>query len=150
MKVDLSAEGFREIDNLLADLEKAVAKPIVKRALTEQLKPVADMANALWSGADDRAFSVSTKARHASRAVRTGSSVTVYTGATKFAPHAHLLEYGTAPRYHKSGKYVGAVAPQPVLWPAWEANKDAVLQGLAEEIRNQIIAAAERRVKRGR
>lgn len=149
MKADFKVDGLRDLENILATLPKATAKPVIRRALTEKLKPVADMANALWPGADDTAFGVSTRLKNGRRAPETAAgAVTVYVGATQSAPHAHLREFGTEPRFHKSGKFVGAVSPQPVLAPAWEANKGAILSGLAAEIRSQLDALIARRASR--
>jgi HK97 gp10 family phage protein len=42
------------------------------------------------------------------------------------APHAHLVEYGTTERFHKSGKSVGAAKQQPFFRPAWDESKGQV------------------------
>lgn len=150
MKAGLEIEGLRELDNNLAALPKATAKAVVRRGLTEQLKPVADMANALWPGADDSAFAVSSKLKRGQPQPDTASgAVTVYVGSTRAAPHAHLREWGTAPRYHKSGKFVGAVAPVPSLGPAWDAHRAQILQGLAATLWEEMKATLARRAARG-
>ncbi|UWS05631.1 hypothetical protein K4K94_07885 [Phaeobacter inhibens] len=150
MKTLLKMEGLRELDNDLAALPKAVSKPVVRRALAKQLQPVAEMANYLWPGADDSAFAVSSRLKNGQPQPDVGSSaVTMFVGATRSAPHAHLREWGTEPRYHKSGKYVGAVAPTPSLTPSWEAYKGDILQGLAAEIRGELEATLSRRAERG-
>lgn len=143
-------DGFQEIDNALSTLPNVTRKAVVRRALIKQLQPVADMANALWPGADDSAFAVSPKLKSTQGFPDVAqSAVTLFVGSTSSAPHAHLREWGTAPRYHKSGKYVGAVAPMPSLTPAWDANKDKVLQGLADALRAELEATLARRAKRG-
>jgi len=70
----------------------------------------------------------------------------MFVGST--APHAHLVEFGTGPRYQANGKYVGIMTPDPFLRPAWDANKDEVLANLATAIREEIEKALDRRVSR--
>ncbi|WP_197919315.1 hypothetical protein [Thiosulfatihalobacter marinus] len=148
MRAEFSIAGLREIDNVLAALPKATSKAVVKRALRNQLLPVADMANGFWPGADDDVFQVSLKLKSGQpRPDVPQSAVTMFVGTSK--RQAHLLEWGTAPRYHKSGKYVGAVAPQPMLTPSWEAHKDNILNGLVDELRREIDATIARRARRG-
>lgn len=138
------------MDNILAELPKATAKATVERALAVQLQPVADMANSLWPGADDTAFAVSRNLKRSQqRPEVSATTVTMFVGATRSAPHAHLLEWGTEPRFHESGKFVGAVAPAPMLAPAWEAHKEQVIRGLADALRAEIQATIARRAKRG-
>lgn len=50
------------------------------------------------------------------------------------APHAHIIEYGTGPRYHADGKYVGSSPPDPFLRPAFEEEWKTALEGLESEI----------------
>ena len=150
MKASFKVEGLREIDNALAALPKATSKAVVRRALAKELQPVADMANGLWPGADDSAFAVSSKLKRGQPELELGANaVRVFVGSTKSAPHAHLLEWGTEPRYHKSGKYTGAVPPTPMLTPSWEAHKGRILEGLAASLRDELEATLARRAKRG-
>lgn len=150
MKASFKVDGLREIDNALAVLPKATSKVVVRRALAKELQPVADMANSLWPGSRDDAFGVSSKLKRGQReSDASATGVTMYVGSTPKAPQAHLLEWGTGPRFHKSGKYVGAVAPQPMLTPSWDARKGQILEGLAASLREEIKAALARRAKRG-
>ncbi|MEX0302217.1 MAG: hypothetical protein AB3N24_07325 [Leisingera sp.] len=150
MKAAFEVEGMRELDDNLAALPNATAKAVVRRGLTRLLQPVADMANGLWPGADDSAFAVSSKLKRGQVPPEKGPYiVNVFVGSTPAAPHAHLLEWGTAPRYHKSGKYVGAVAPVPSLTPSWDANRDQMLQNLAAIVWEDLKATQARRAKRG-
>lgn len=58
------------------------------------------------------------------------------------APHAHLVEFGTGPRYHATtGKYVGHMPPQPFWRPSWDSVR-GIIEGM---LRNGIA----QRVKRG-
>lgn len=42
------------------------------------------------------------------------------------APHAHLVEFGTGPRYHASGKYVGQMPAQPFFRESIDMARGAV------------------------
>ena len=150
MKAAFDFDGFQEIDDNLAALPRATSKAVVRRALTKELQPIAAMANDLWPGADDGVFAVSTRLKKGQPQLEAASgSVVVHVGSTRRAPHAHLLEWGTEPRFHKSGKYVGAVAPSPSLTPAWDAHNARILEGLAKTIGEEIKATLGRRAKRG-
>ena len=39
----------------------------------------------------------------------------------RYAPLAHLIEFGTAPRYQKKGRYTGVMPARPFMRPALEA-----------------------------
>jgi HK97 gp10 family phage protein len=150
MDMGFDAKGFREIDDALAALPRVTSKAVARRGLKKALQPVTDLANAYWPGATDDAFAVSNRLQPGQAAPQMGGApVIMYVGSTKAAPHAHLLEWGTEPRFHKSGKYVGAVAPQPMLTPSWDANKNQVLASLAEELRKELQATMARRAKQG-
>lgn len=151
MTASFKIAGLREIDSILAVLPKATSKGVVRRALAKELKPVAAMANQLWPGSDERAFGVSATLQRGQRAPEIGpNAVRMFVGSTRSAPHAHLLEWGTAPRYHKSGKFVGATPPTPSLTPAWEAHRGDILEGLAATLRRELEATMARKAKRRR
>ena len=63
-------------------------------------------------------------------------------------PEAHLIEFGTGPRAHKSGKYVGAVSPTPMLQPAWDARKGQMLESLGQRLWDEIEKTMARRAKK--
>jgi len=116
------------------------------------LKPVADLANAFWPGARDDTFVIGTRLTRGQRRARESDSVTnLYVGATYGPggqPEAHLLEFGTGPRYQKNGRYTGQVAATPMLQPAWDMNKNAILRGLAASLWDEIAKTQARRAKR--
>lgn len=153
MSANLRVEGFRDIERALADLPSSTAKGVARRSMKKELKPVADMANALWPGATDDVFTISSKVSRSqlsdSAKSRDRSVVDLFVGASD-TPEAHLIEFGTGPRYHESGKYVGAVSPSPMLQPAWDANKSQMLAGLGARLWDEIEKTVARRAKRGK
>jgi len=57
-------------------------------------------------------------------------------------PHAHLVEFGTGPRYQKkTGRYVGQMPAKPFFRPAWDRNKDRVLNKIADELEKKVERA---------
>jgi hypothetical protein len=56
----------------------------------------------------------------------------------KVAPHVHLVEYGTAERYTKTGAYRGAARPANFIWPLAEAEMPGMLKRVIEAIWNVI------------
>lgn len=145
MKVDMKFTGGMQIERALAELARGTAKGVGRRALKKELQPVADLANVFWPGSDDRVFKVGSRLTPTQRSGggRVGRSViNMYVGAPGGAngtPEAHLLEFGTGPRFQtKTGRYTGSVAPTPMLQPAWEAFKPQMLRGLANTLRAEI------------
>lgn len=145
MRATFDLTGLDDLEADLAAIPKALSEGVIFRAISSELQLVADAANALWPGAEDQAFAVSRKVKGAR--VARGGPVVVYVGSTKYAPQAHLLEWGTEPRSHKSGKYVGQVAPSPMLTPSWDAQKDDLLQRIVAQLRVEFEATVQRRTK---
>lgn len=147
MAVRLEVSGFREIERALLELPRGTAKGVARRALKKELKPVKDAAESYWPGATD-AFKISSRIKRSQRPwIRESRSVTnMFVGATE--PHAHLLEFGTGPRYQKNGRFTGSVAPGPMLQPAWDARKRSVLNGLGERLWQEIAKTQARRAAR--
>jgi HK97 gp10 family phage protein len=56
----------------------------------------------------------------------------------KKAPHAHLVEYGTGERYHKSGKSVGVMPAKPFVRPAWDTNKDRIVRKVVDDLKGLV------------
>ncbi|MBO9437334.1 hypothetical protein J7354_01545 [Sulfitobacter sp. R18_2] len=149
MTVNLKVSGFRQIEKALAQLPRGTSKGVARRAMKKELKPVLDMAEAFWPGSGD-AFRITSAIKSSQRAdsyAERGPSVTnMFVGS--FEPQAHLLEFGTGPRYQKSGKYVGSINPTPMLQPAWDANKHKMLEGLGARLWDEIEKTVARRAKR--
>ena len=71
----------------------------------------------------------------------------VYVGASP-ARTAHLKEFGTGPRKHKSGKSTGAMPADPFLRPAWEGGHRHALKEFSRLLWEGIEKAARRLAKR--
>lgn len=150
MTASLKISGFKEIDELLQSMPRQLAGQGVTAGLRRALQPVAAAARSYAPGSLDTRIRIAPtiKAGQQAQSIeKPGKGKRVmFVGST--APHAHLVEFGTGPRYHKSGKYVGIMPPDPFLRPAWDANKDKVLATLSEAIKEEIAKAIGRRVKK--
>lgn len=153
MSVKMEMKGFREIEKALAKIPAGTAKGVARRAMKKELAPVAAMANTLWPGSSDDVFKVAAKVKGSQRGQREARSVAnMYVGAPGGAdgtPEAHLIEWGTGPRAHKSGKYVGAVSPSPSLGPAWDMYRGRILEGLGARLWDEIAKTMARRAAKG-
>lgn len=155
MSVGFKVEGFREMERALAQLKRGTAKAAVRRAIKTTLQPVKQAAEASpFTIAITSRLTARQKAQ--ARGDQGRSVLSLYVGPVdeegKGAPHAHLQEFGTAPRYHrKSGKYVGSVMADPFMRPAWDARKGVMLEELGKNIWLEIeksLARATRKAAR--
>lgn len=149
----MSLQGAADLDRALKAMARTTAKRTARKAMAKALSPVEEAARALAPQGptgnlrDSVTISYKLNPSQAKEAGREGPDVAhMYVGAG--SPHAHLVEFGTAARHHKSGKFVGVMPPNPWMRPAWDDNRDAVLAGLTEALRIEIEAFAARAAKR--
>lgn len=148
MSVGFKFEGGKDLERALGELKRGTAKGVSRRVLKKVLKPVAEAAEA-------SPFTIAVTSALTARQRRGAwqdfrpSVVAMYVGPVdddgQGEPHAHLLEFGTMPRYHrKSGKYVGAVMADPFMRPAWDANSGDMLERLGVELWQEIEKSVKR------
>lgn len=157
MSVSFRLEGAKELDQVLQSLKATTARGVTRRALTRALEPVAAAARGMApkdTGKLAENIGVSSRLTKAqarqARGTTSRDTQTLYVGPEWAS--AHLVEFGTGPRYHKSGKFVGVMPPQPFMRPAWDHNRHAVLDRLTDEIRSEIdktLARVARRAAKG-
>ncbi len=148
--------GVKELKKAFSELPKATQSNVVRRTLKSAAMPVADAANRLApknQGNLSRSYTVSTKLTP-SQKTQVGSKprgeIRMYIGpnykrGTKnYAPHAHLAEFGTIDRFHKSGKHVGHTPAQPHFRPAWETYKHQIIVDYSASMKREIDRAAAR------
>lgn len=153
MSVKFRLDGAKELDKVLQSLAATTARGVTRRALTRALEPVAEAARGMApkdTGKLAENIGVSSKltksqAREA-RGTTSRDVQTLYVGPQWAS--AHLVEFGTGPRHHKSGKFVGVMPPQPFMRPAWDQNRQQVLDTLTDEIRAEIEKTLARVAKR--
>jgi HK97 gp10 family phage protein len=150
----LKIEGFKELEKNLLRLKTSTAKATVRRAMKKSLEPFVAEAKR-QAPVDDgwlaESITIGTKltknqAREQRGQIDKNTTTVMYAGAG--ARHAHLIEFGTGPRYHNSGKYVGSVSPQPFMRPAWDATKRAVLMRFTEQMREEVAKSVARAARK--
>ncbi len=154
--VRIKVSGLRELDRALAELPKATGKNVLRRVGRKALKPMIEDARAkvpVASGKLRDSLQVATKLSKRQQSMHRKmfrddkASVEVFAGAAAL-PHAHLVEFGTGPRYTKDGRYTGQMPPQPFMRPAWDANKGRILDDIAKDLGDEITKAAKRLAKK--
>lgn len=65
------------------------------------------------------------------------------TAAVSNAPHDHLVEYGTAPRRQKNGRYTGSMPAHPFFRPAVDTNKGRIQNQIIEKFWGLIMGACK-------
>lgn len=147
--VTVKVEGMSEVKAALEQLPKATQKNVLLRVLKKRAQPIADAMQAKapddpdTHGNDLRSsIGVGTKlsprqrAGHRKEFKNDKAAAEVFVGAGPL-PQAHLTEFG----YED-------VPPNPWARPAWDANKGALLPGIAEDLWREIEAAAQRAARK--
>jgi HK97 gp10 family phage protein len=165
MRASVKIKGMEEIE---AEFERlatpALRKASARRALRKAAEPLAQLASGMAPRASGKLSAsigygnrLSKRQRGLHRKMFRDDRVAVemFVGASYATGgggrHAHLQEFGTGPRYHKSGKFVGAVSAQPFLRPAWDSYQRTMLETIKAELWADLqrsIARAERRAAR--
>lgn len=143
--------GFSEMDVVLRELKRSTAKGVARRAMKFALKPVADAAaSAAPSPREAAAIEISSKlSKNQARSNPDRDTDTVqnlFVGSN--SKLAHLFEFGTAERRHKSGKGTGSMSPRPFMRPAWDGNSGEVLNRLRDQLRIEIEKTLARAAKK--
>jgi HK97 gp10 family phage protein len=157
MKTTASVTGLAELDAALLELEsKTTSRNVLKRTLKKVLTPVYDsiVANAPEHIKDSVEISDKLTKRQASFAKKMGKAgIELFVGVTYHlgmrGRTAHLFEFGTTQRTRKSdGASTGSISPQPFIRPAWDENKDGLLDALKAELWIDIKKTADRIAKK--
>jgi len=151
-------EGLKELDDMLRQLPKAMGKAVLRKVLNKAALPIQVAAKAHVPRSETRnikgiAYSGGNLAEsivitpRLKKSQRRGQrlakdEIVVYVGST--APHAHLVEFGTAERYRKSGGHTGAMPAFPFLTVAWDSTKKKALRIIRDELETELVKAASR------
>jgi HK97 gp10 family phage protein len=151
----MTLTGAKELEAALRELPKRIGKATITRALKKAAAPIeADAqlrASETKAALGERGVSISTKlSRRQKRGKRVDkNTVELYIGAHSARRGlAHLIEFGTGMRRHKSGKSTGRMAARPFMRPAWDANKGRLLEVISDELWIEIKKTAERLARR--
>ncbi|MFQ6777574.1 HK97-gp10 family putative phage morphogenesis protein [Cereibacter sphaeroides] len=146
MSVTVSVTGLRELEAQLAKLSKATGKAALRRALKTAAQPLADLAQSKAPVGDTRTLAPSItvgtrlserQAKRHRRMFRDDrASVEMFVGAGPL-PSAHNQEFGNI-----------HMAAQPFLRPAWDQDREALLERLRADLWQQVSKAIVRAEKR--
>ena len=139
-KQSFKIEGLSELDAALSELPKATARNVLLRTLKEQGAPIKDEGERLapkLTGGLKESYTVSTKlSRRQKSQNRKESQVEVYIGPGPSAKSIQT-EFGNA---HQ--------AAEPHLRPAFDGNVQRVLNGIKNDLAEQIEKARARLAKK--
>lgn len=133
-------EGLAELDEALTELPKAMARSTLVRVLKKQGQVIADAESALAPRLTGKlalspAVSQTLTRRQKQQNVKE-SDVEVYVGPTAH-PKSIQTEFGNA---HQ--------APHPHLRPAWDGNVEKVLEGIRDDLADEIEKTRARMAKK--
>lgn len=135
-RATVRVEGLREVEAALAQLGKATGRNVMRRVAVKRLEPIAEaMREKVPVEQGDLRDSIAVTTKNPKRN-RKRSEVEAHAGPGRH-PQAHLQEFGT--QHH---------GPQPFARPAWDAEKDGLLVGLAEDFWVEIDKAAARQARK--
>ncbi len=142
-------DGLRELEAALANLPKATGKNVLRRVLKKaSAGTVADaqanaprdtggLSQSIIIGARLNGRQTSLNRKEAG----SRSAVEMFIGPSyakgKGGRHGHLLEFGTV-----------KMPAQPFMRPAWDANKDAALRSISDDLGSEIEKAAARQARK--
>lgn len=138
MTTRVHVDGLSELKDALHELPKATAKNVMKRVLVKRGQPIAQHASSLArqkTGALKISFKVGTKLSRRQKAAHSKEGpdeVEVFIGPSPLV-QAITEEFGTSKQ-----------AAHPMLRPAWDSGKLAVLEGIGKDIWEEIEKAAAR------
>lgn len=152
IRIGMTVTGLKELEASLRELGPRLAKSTMKRALLDAAAP---MVSAMQSAAPSNRLrvrivasgSLSKRQRSASRVRRIPTEVTVYVGSSPLR-HAHLVEFGSGPRYNKAGAYRGTMPASPYVRPGFDASNREVLDRFGVAMGREVERAAMRLAKR--
>ena len=131
--------GQKELMAAFDALPKVAGQAVLRRLAKKALIPVRDAARSMAPrDQGDLADSIAihtkltkSQKKRAARAKR--GDVVAYVGPSWPKGAAGVLEeFGTGPRYTKTGAFRGVNPPRPFLRPAWDANRERVLDVMRE------------------
>lgn len=151
----MKLHGARELEKALRELPRRTGKAAMRRALKKVAQPIEDDAKLHAAQAKPElgahGISISTRlSRRQKRGRRSDRNTTyMYIGAHSARRGlAHLFEFGTRFRRHKSGKGTGRMLPKPFMRPAWDRHKGTLVATLGRAVWLEVEKSAKRLARR--
>jgi HK97 gp10 family phage protein len=158
-----SIEGLDDLNRMLQQLPKQFRRTVLTKALTKAAQPTLELAraNAPDSGVEHKSklrdtMHIATRLNKNQRRGRGRlvDGAEIFIGSN--APHAHLVEFGTAERTRKKigGLFswvknpkslgTGHMPRRPFLTQSWDSTKMQALEILKKELWKEMVAAVRR------
>jgi len=134
MTVKFKLEGFKEFDQVLKKLPNQPLRRAVKAALMASGKPQQKRLKEILKAhkhTGNLSKAVARVSPKKARGFQGKGAVVVFVGYRKNAHHAHLVEFGSGPRFLKSGKFTGqmpAFAPLRRSFDTTRSEQNRVLK----------------------
>lgn len=156
--ISLEMQGLKDVEKALHALgQDRLIKNTNRRALRIAAMPAEETARRLAPGGPYSTGRMKSKVKVSTtlaRRQRRGgkykdnkNTAWVFIGAAPRGPGV-LTEFGTGPRFTKSGAFRGAAPAQPFMRPAWEMHKHKILRDYSREIWLQIEKSTKRLARR--
>lgn len=134
--ISVRVEGLRDLDAALGQLPRATGKNVLRRVALARLEPMADaMRQKVPVDSGDLKDSVTVTTKNPKQN-RKQSTVEAHAGPGRH-PQAHLREFGGDRN-----------PPAPYVRPAWDGGKNALLDGIKDDLWEAIEKAAQRVAKK--
>jgi HK97 gp10 family phage protein len=145
VKTTVQIEGLKEIDKALGELTPATGKNVLRRVLRKRAEPMAEQMRGMAPVDDGHlrdSIGVGTRLTRRQAALHRKmfrddrASVEMFVGAGGL-PQAITQEFGTVSH-----------GPQPFARPSWDSQQSSILEGLKDDLWQEIQKAAQRQARR--
>lgn len=150
MNTKITLTGVKEIDDVLRGLPLQINHRVLQAANAEAAKPLVDRAKTLSPNGKTLNLEKSIgvlKSSFSSAQTLGEIQVGPRRGGANKGHTAHLVEYGTKPRYNKAGAFRGQMKAKPFMQPAFEQTKFTVLGRISDSIGKKLYAFMKRTIK---
>ncbi len=146
LKIDSAIYGAKELEEALNQLPKSMGKSALRAVLKKAAKPVVSAAKlyapVLSGDLRDSITVGSSLVRSRKRFQQKVGAAQVFVGPTwPKGAQAHLIEFGHRLVSH-AGQFIRHIPAQPFLRPAWDENKERVLQIISVELWSILLKKA--------
>ena len=145
INTEIRVSGFKELDQAFATLPNAVSKRVLKTAIRKSLQPVKSAAVSavhVMTGKLKESIVISTKvvrSQAADSELRRGYAALVMGTSKEAGAYAHFEEFGTSKH-----------SPHAFMRPAWDINRQKVLQTIGDEAWKSLQKTAKRLYKQAK
>jgi len=140
MDINIEIQGKEAFEKTLLALAKSLPNDKVEPLMLEGAKVIAAVAKAKAPQGPTGNLKKAVKAKLLKQISNYPRSAAAAVDR-KIAPHAFIIEYGTKPRYQRSGRYTGIGSAQPFFRPAVDTNKGRIQGEVITKLGNLIDSA---------